>query len=596
VCRLDEHVSAARLQHKYMLLGCYLIRRLTASVAGDCDLSLHRGFPQAAAARGSSRVIASRWSRKDYFFVPLGLLLTLTLAAAMGHSRIFWEDELLGWMMLRDPSWQHMLSGWLRGVDGGGFLFYITGRLWFHVFGPSVLSFRMYSASGFAIALAAIWAAARRFYPSGVASFAVLITWFGSPVLVQALCEGRFYGLLMASDAVAVYLYFHLADRETLSWHHYLLVFASHACLVTSHLLGIFYSTFIVLAIVLLDLSKRLWRPRLYLAAVLPTLLLIPCLPAIRASAAVGKPHFWSSQPSVALFLADYSGFSFKLGILLASSIAILWVRGRTRGLRRSIADAVVARKPIYVYTAVIFLLPFLFLVEGIAGPSLCIPRYLLPTTVGTIFLIAETTTLAESMMHRRRPDRYAVPLVSWVLFLALLLIYDFVYLPRYNARLHKDYTAALTSQLPKGIPVVCEDAFAFTELVSLQHGSDVLYTFLLDWKTATAPAAPRVEVTQYHLMENWKNHGFFSGSIHDREKFLRQTPNFYTISFTDLVQPNPLRKPVAVGRYPGIGNPLHAELEAVPRYRVSLYKVLSLEELNATVWYVCRRDGPQCQ
>jgi hypothetical protein len=177
-----------------------------------------------------------------------------------------------------------------------------------------------------------------------------------------------------------------------------------------------------------------------------------------------------------------------------------------------------------------------------------------------------------------------------------VLLLYDFVYLSRYNAGLHKDYTVALTSRLPRGIPVVCEDAFAFTELVSLQHGSGVLYTFLLDWKTAISADAPPVEVTQYHLMENWKNHGFFSGSIRDREAFLRQTPEFYTLSFTDLVQPNPFRKPTSAERYPGIGNPLHVELATMPGYKVSLYKKLPLGEIHAAVWRVCRKDSPKCQ
>ena len=102
-------------------------------------------------ARGNSpSLFAPRWSRIDFICMALGFVLTLSLAAAMGHQRIFWEDELLGWMLLRDPSWKHMLAGWLKGVDGGGILFYLTGRLWFKVFGASVLSFRMYSATGFA--------------------------------------------------------------------------------------------------------------------------------------------------------------------------------------------------------------------------------------------------------------------------------------------------------------------------------------------------------------------------------------------------------------------------------------------------------------
>ncbi len=513
----------------------------------------------------------------------------------MGHHRILWEDELLGWLMLRDPSWQHMLRGWLRGVDGGGILFYLTGRLWFRIFGPSVFSFRMYSATGFAMALTAIWAASRRFYRPAIVAFAVLVTWFGSPVLVQALCEGRFYGLLMASDAVAVYLYFRVADSRQLPRRFYLLVFAAHACLVLSHILGVFYSSLIVLAMIILDLSKQRWRPGLYLCAALPAFLLIPCVPAIYASAKVGKPHFWSVQPSVAQFLADYSGFSFKLGALLLLSVLVLWIGGRKRGLSRRVAIGFAERRPVYIYTAVIFLLPVLFLLEGIAGPALCIPRYLLPVTVGTMFVVAETLQLGGSLLEDRGRVGFAFWATVWTVFMAALLLYDFAYLPRYNSGLQKDYTVELTSQLPKSIPVICEDAFAFTELVALQHSSGVLYTFLLDWKNAIAPEAPRVEVTQYHLMQNWKDHGFFSGSIQYREDFVRRTPLFYSVSFVDSVQPNPFRPPLQVERYPGIGNPLHTEFAAMPLYRVALYKVVPMGELTAKVWRICRRDSPQC-
>jgi hypothetical protein len=525
--------------------------------------------------------------------VALGFPLLLALAAVMGHQRIFWEDELLGWLMLRDPSWSHMFTGWLHGVDGGGILFYITGRLWFRIFGQSVTSFRMYSATGFAIALTAIWAAARRFYPPAVVAFAILVTWFGSPVLVQALREGRFYGLLMASDGLAVYLYIHLAHRRHVPRRCYILVFASHACLVLSHILGVFYSSFIVAAMCLLDWSMRRWRPKLYLAAALPALLLIPCLPAIRASAAVGKPHFWSAQPSFLMFLGDYSGFSLKVGALLLLLLIVVLVHARS--LRGAIASALAARLPAYIYTAVIFLLPVLFLLAGTVGPALCVYRYLLPVTVGTVFLIAELLSLAGSTLLQRGQGSFALWASVWSAFLIALLLYDFVYLPRYNSGLQKDFTGQLTSQLPQGVPVVCEDAFGFTELVSLQHSSGVLYTFLLDWKTATAPTAPRVEVTQYHLMKNWKEHGFYSGSIQYRDNFLRVTPVFYSVSFIDIVQPNPFAPPVQAERYPGIGDPLHQELAAAPLYRVDLYKVVPMGELTAKIWRICRRDSPQC-
>jgi hypothetical protein len=548
-------------------------------------------FLSAATARPESRW---RWTRVDSVCVVLGFIFTHSLAATMGYQRIFWEDELLGWMLLRDPSWQHMLVGWLKGVDGGGILFYITGRLWFAVFGASILSFRMYSATGFAIALAGLWVGARRFYSPATVAFAILITWFTSPVLVQALCEGRFYGLLMASDAAAVLLFLYVADKTKIRRAFYILVFFVHACLVLSHILGIVYSSFIVLAMVALDYMRKRWRPGLYLAAILPDLLLIPCLPAIKASAHVGKPHFWSKQPNLPHFLTDYSGFSTTLGLLMILGVVFLFVRLGKQGLKSRIESAGERKPSVYAYVACIFGLPILLLIEGFFGAPLCTPRYLLPTVVGTMFLIAEITTLATGAAPERVSSGSRLRTASWAVFLTILLLYDFFYLPRNNPLEH-DYTAALTSALPKHIPVVCEDAFAFTGLISRQHGSDVPYKFLLDWKNAVAPKAPRVEVTQYHLMENWKNQGYFSGSIVDRDAFLKETPYFYSINFIDISHPA-FGRPVEVKRSLDAGNPIHQELARMPAYRVRLEKVVALKEHAVNVWRICRNDVPQCR
>jgi hypothetical protein len=210
------------------------------------------------------------------------------------------------------------------------------------------------------------------------------------------------------------------------------------------------------------------------------------------------------------------------------------------------------------------------------------------------MLLIAEMITLAAAVLPKRLRGGSPLWVGSWAVFLAMLLLYDFAYLPRYNPLQH-DYTAALTAQLPKHVPVVCEDAFAFTELISLQHSSAVTYIFLLDWKNAVAPKAPQVEVTQYHLMENWKNHGYFSGSIADRDAFLRATPYFYSISFTDISR-SPTRPPVNVTRFPDAGNPIHAELARTPGYRVHRDKVIVLGDHIVDVWRICRVDVPQCR
>jgi hypothetical protein len=540
----------------------------------------------------AAQAVGHRPSGHALYFI-VAFLMPLGIATRISRGRIFWEDELLGWMMLQDPSWRHVLNGWLKGVDGGGILFYLTGRLWFQIFGPSVLSFRLYTAAGFGLAFALIFAAGRRFYRPGIIGFAILLVWFGSPIPVQAISQGRFYGLLMATNAVTIYLFLRMANTARVPARFYVFIFLAQTCLVMSHILGIFYSSVLLLAMVFLDVSRRMWRPGLYLAALLPDLLLIPCLPAIRASAAVGRPHFWSSQPTFLQFSEIYSGFSLKLGGCLFFALLILALCSKTWTMRRlKIFEP--ARRPIYFYTAAIFLLPLLFFFAGFFGPSLCVSRYLFPVSVGTIFVVAEIVTLFRPALPGWVRDRATA---SAILFLALTLIlaYDTLYLAHYNAGTRKDYTEALTARLPKDLPTVCEDAFAFTELVSTKRDPAVHFIFLLDWKNAISDQAPRVEVTQYHLMQNWKIQGYFSKWIQDRDTFLRETSSFYTVSFSDVLQTIPYRPAVNVERYPQIGNPLHQELARTPGYRVILKQVISLPEVTAKVWWICRIGSKQC-
>jgi hypothetical protein len=549
---------------------------------------LHTGPPHpAGVGPSSSRLL-------PLFYVSAFFLLALGTATIIGHGRIFWEDELLGWLMLRDPSWRHMVVGWLHGVDGGGFLFYLTGRFWFWLFGHSVLSFRLYSASCFAGAFTFFWLAGRRFYRDAIIAVAIAIVWFGSPIPLQMISQGRFYGLVMAADGAAVFLYCYLAGKTRIPARYYVFTFVAHACLVTSHILGVFYSGLIILAMVSIDALGNTLRPRLYLAALLPDLLLIPSLPAIRASAQVGSPHFWSTQPGVIQFLDSYFGFSLKLAVLELAALLLLCVlarRSHTRFLSSS-----PERLPIYVYTASIFLLPVLFLLLGFFGPALCVPRYLLPVGAGAAFVIAEILTRLRTTLPGglRLTSRAEVSIFTSVVVAALA--YSAFYVSRYNDGLQSDYTGALTAQLPSGVPIVCEDAFAFTELISKQHDSGVKYTFLLDWPNAIAPGAPRVEVTQYHLMQNWQVHGYFSGSIRSREDFLRENGSFYTLSFVDYIHPNPLTRATRMERYPSIGNPLHLRLAKSPNYKVTLHNVIPLGELTAYVWQICDLKRGPCR
>jgi len=522
------------------------------------------------------------------------ILLLFAIALYCVRGRIFWEDEMLGWMLIRDPSFSHMLASWKHGADGGGISFYLTSRLWLKVFGTSVTAFRMYSQVCFATAMAICWISMRRFYQPAVVAFAMLSVWLVSPALVQHMAEGRFYGLLVATVAWGIWLLFRSQDKPTVSPQIYAAVFLCHVLMVTSHILGIAYSGFLVAGMIGLDRTQRLWRPRLYGTAALSWLVLVPCLPAIRASAAVGRPYFWTLQPNLMQFLADYTAFTPIIALPLALLLIYIAVHLRRTGAMRQILEGVVVRRPVYLFALLFFLIPVVFLLEGTVGPPLCISRYLQPMVFATTFVMAELVTVSLSLLPGFIASSVLARGITWCVFLAALLAYDFEYRPQHTAQ-HKDYTAALSASLPKGVPVICEDAFAFTELISRQHGSDVLYTYLLDWPNSIAAGTPRLEVTQYHLMQNWKQAGYFSGSIQYINRFLVETPSFYTLSFQDAVPHGLFSRIIMTDRYPAIGSDLHRHLAADPRFSVTLFKTVPLGELTASVWHVCRTGSAGC-
>ena len=454
-----------------------------------------------------------------------GFCFTLAITCVLSRGRIFWEDEMLGWMLLRDPSWRHMLFAYNRGADGGGFLFYLLGRGWLHLLGPSELAFRLFSSTCFGLAFAVTWAAARRFYGIGVVAFALFNTWFFSPPFVAHMAEGRFYGLLVLNVALAIWLALVLADEQRPTRPRlYAAMFLVHGLLTTSHLLGVVFSAFLIGATVVLDLLGRRPRPLLYLAGAGSWLLLLPERANLIASAQVGKPHFWTKAPRLVDIVSVYTGSSKEITLvlillLLAGVVSVLRGGG---GLSAALRRAWVERQPVYVVTAAMLLLGVAFLLEGLVGTWLFNDRYLLPMTVAVAYLTAEfaqiaLTNLSPGLM--KIADLPILRLGGAAAFLVVMLFWDFKHLAAFSPS-PKDYTAALTAKLPKGVPVVCEDAFSFTELLGRRHASGVPFFYLLDWSQSVSASAPALEVTQYHLMKNWREVGYFSGSIEPIGRF----------------------------------------------------------------------------
>ena len=515
-----------------------------------------------------------------------GFFFTLTITCVLSRGRIFWEDEMLGWMLLRDPSWRHMLFAYNQGADGGGFLFYLSGRGWLRLFGPSELSFRLFSSTCFGLAFAATWAAARRFYSIGVVAFALFNTWFFSPPFVAHMAEGRFYGLLVLGVSLAVWLVLVLADvNKPTPPRLYAAMFLVHDVLTTSHHLGVVFSGFLIAATAFLDLRERRPRPLLYLTGAASWLLLVPERANIIASALVGKPHFWTKAPRLIDIVGVYTGSSKEVALVVASLLflaALAALRSRWSGAY-VLRNAWVRRRPVYVALAAMFLLGVAFLVEGLVGTWLFNDRYLLPLTVAVAYLTAELAQVVLENLSPALSRLTTAPVLcvaAGMAFVAAMLFWDFKHLAAFSPS-PRDYTAALTAELPRDMPVVCEDAFSFMGLVGRQHGSGVRYMYLLDWRQSIRPSAPALEVTQYHLLENWRKVGYFSGNIEPIGAFLQENSRFLVLHAAPIAP---------TGLPPEIGDPLAERLRHDAAYEVRPYTQFDHGADRDTVWLVSRR------
>lgn len=515
------------------------------------------------------------------WWMGLGFGLNLLVSYLLSRGRIFWEDEMLGWMLLRDPSWHHMVSAWKMGADGGGFAFYLTGRLWFRLFGPSEVSFRTYSAVCFGLAFCVLWVVLRRFYSRRAVCFALCNTWFFSQPIVTHLAEGRFYGLLMLCTAIAIWLlmWSGAGGRVTPALHG--MTFAVHAVLITSHLLGIVYSATVLAAMIFLDWTAGRLRGRLYGTVVAAWLLLIFEHDAIRASAEVGRPHFWTTQPNLSRWVGAYSAYGLEIAVILAILyvLVIFSIRRDREDWKAIFAAGFRARRPAYVITAALMLVPVELFLEGTVGPSLFINRYLMPVAIAQCFLTAEAIQLIDlHVVLGGLEEKVWFRRLAGIAFFAALIFWDVGHLS-HTVMPRENYTVELSRRSPKGVPVLCEDAWAFTEIIGRQHDSGVRYTYLLDWPYSVSSSAPRLEVTQYHLMENWKKVGYFSGSIRYRDPFLAENPRF--LIFHQAAGPGATSPPF-------IGNPLLERFKADRAYEVMPYGS-EKGVINPDLWMVCR-------
>ncbi len=453
----------------------------------------------------------------DWLYLSLASLLLLLLCVVRSRGRLLWADESIGYTLFLSHSFHAVMRGWYFGADGGGPLYYSLGYLWFALVGLSVLTLRLFSTLGFIVALVFLWTSGRRYYSASIFAIAVSATLFLSRVTLWQAVNGRFYGLLLAATAFVVFCFLR---AETIPSSPYLLGITAlaHACLISSHVLGMVYSATLVLGLPALDLLKRRrLRPALYLAGLSGWVILPFCRHAIHATTSVARNVFWTTRPTVTDLIFGVASFNrVLLLLLLILPLGVILLKGTSRGRPAESESSwrSFPRLPIIVVTGSILSAHLILYGKSQRGLSIYSDRYLLPVSLATIFLLAEGMTRLSAALASKTSWRN--PPVIPTILMATLVTAARAFTNAPYSELYPDpaMPARFASQLPPQRQVVVTESptFIFLRLYEPDHQ----YVFISDRVYDCDPSQANVDVAGQYLLANWRRAGIAPSSILD--------------------------------------------------------------------------------
>jgi hypothetical protein len=293
--------------------------------------------------------------------------------------------------------------------------------------------------------------------------------------------------------------------------------------MVLGHVLGLIFAFPLLLALVGADLAEKRRRWKVWLSGALGWAALIPWIPAIQASMAVGKPHGWIARPHFADLFLSFSGWLFAaLYVPLGHGHPLALLAGWAAALVCVAAIAItgihgVRTEPrlraVYLAGFTLVLSPVaIFAVSWMVKP-IWVGRYMLPTSIGIGMLATAWAHYAERRVQGAAAAAIAV---------LLLLLPPASALAVHPERLD----VARIDRIAEGRPLVCDSVrdFLVMERYS-EHPARI--KFPLDWRAALD--GPPAAVGAYHLMVNYRRVGYLAANIIDGAS-LRGRPSFLVL------------------------------------------------------------------
>ncbi|HBE21829.1 MAG TPA: hypothetical protein DDW51_30650 [Cyanobacteria bacterium UBA11367] len=437
--------------------------------------------------------VANKW---EYLVPALASVSFLIGCAIASPKKYFWNDELLSYYLVTDPSLPHLMTAWGDTFNQSPPLYFILGWFWAKVFGSTDLSLRLFSSLAISVTLILVWIVLRRTYNFWLASIATLSVFAFSDLILYHNVEVRMYGLFSAVCALGL-LAFDTINRQEKSSPQLLVVNSLiHGFIVTTHLYGLFYSGAILAAFIIRDRYFKIFRKNVYFSIMLGWLFLLILFPTLINQS--NNHAKWFSVVDIITFINYFvlsSKFSFFIFALILLSVLIYVSHDpEPRNLATSEGNSLnlVAEISLLILAGTFIVVPVLAWIITLTIKPMLNDRYIIPTIAISwpILLAYLSSRLFPNFTLYRQDEK-----LSWnnlfnkkhtIVFLILTAI--LIIHPIYHAK-------KLGYSSPK--PGINDARYGYTELpIAMEAGHDFLprvhyssnpnrYFHILDWEIA---------------------------------------------------------------------------------------------------------------
>jgi predicted small integral membrane protein len=388
---------------------------------------------------------------------------------------------------------------------------------------------------------AVLWATLRKAYRTRAVALGITTALCGAKVVFDQLAQARFYGFFVLLTSIALATTFALARSDSPTRRVLVGAFASQVALVYCHLFGVIYSGALAGVIVLLDVTHRRFRPKVYAAFVGAWLAFIPWIPATLQQATLVRPRNWIPEPTVVDFirLVDKESVWLPLTVVLIAGLATWEMRRRGNPSRQEIpASTREDRNALQLIgVALILVVVAVFVVSRLAIPVF-IDRYLMPSVLGWAIVVTQLAQMTGEVEAKpgtpagSRSLRSRLTLVN-VCWSGYLLVIAVVPLLQARAAARQRPPRVEVSPALADAPIVVESALTFWPLHHYAVSGQRI-VFPLDWPLALDSANAGASVQEYKLMRLYQERGYLGDDVQETSRVLCQFDRFIVVDEPD--------------------------------------------------------------